>query len=177
MRKGRKSLKKTINSGLGGGTVKPMGGENTVSKKTNWVPVSGVSSMADLPQEENKVQLVETMAPQLMNSQINPSGAVSVVNFDGKTYCFSSSCSSCKIPLSKAKVFPPTEETGDHPRLACDFCSATFNIRTGEKVSEAGGTGGLFGGVVKGLMGSKPTDVLPTYDLGEKNGQVFINLP
>jgi len=179
MRKGRKSLKKTINGGLGGGAagVKPMGGETTVSKKTNWVPVAGLSSMGDLPQGENSVQLVETKAQQLMNAQVNPNGAVSVVNYEGKTYCFSSSCPSCKIPLTKGKVFEPNEETGDEPRLSCGFCSATFNIRTGEKVSDAEGTGGLLGGIVKGLMGAKPTESLPTYDLGEKNGKVLINLP
>ena len=180
MRKGRKSLKKTINNGLGGGpsNVKPMAAENTMSQKTNWVPVAGLSSMSDLPQKENEVQLVETNAPQLQDARTNPNGAVSVVNYEGKTYCFSSSCSSCKIPLTKAKLYEPNEETdGLYPRLACDFCGATFNVRTGEKVSDVGGKGGLFGGVIKGLMGAKPSDKLPTYDLGEKNGEVLINLP
>jgi len=179
MRKGRKSLKKNINNGLGGGSagVTPMGGESTVSKKTNWVPVAGISSMGDLPQDENSVQLVETKAQKLMNAGTNPNGAVSVVNYKGNTYCFSSSCPSCKIPLTKAKVFEPNEETGDAPRVSCDFCSATYNIRTGEKVADAEGTGGFFGGVVKGLMGAKPSEPLPTYDLGEKGGNVLINLP
>lgn len=179
MRKGRKSLKKTISGGLGGKVsgVQPMGGEATVSKKTNWVPVAGISSISELETEENKVQLIETKAAPLMNAQVNPNGAVSVVKYGGSTFCFSSSCPSCKIPLSKSKVFPPNEETGSSPRISCDFCSATYNIRTGEKVSDAGGTGGMFGGIVKGLMNSKPSEPLPTYDLGEKNGKVLINLP
>ena len=58
MRKGRKSLKKTINGGLGGKVsgVQPMGGEATVSKKTNWVPVAGISSISDLIQQQNLIQ-------------------------------------------------------------------------------------------------------------------------
>lgn len=183
MRKGRKSLNKTIKNGLGGNSaagVRPMGGESTTpaTKSNNWVAVSGLTSLSDLPQEDNKVQLVETMAKQLMDAGTNPNGAVSVVNFDGKTYCFSSSCTACKIPLTKATVLSPTEETNNiDPRLACDFCSATYNIRTGETISDAGGTGGLIGGAVRGLFGASKTKLLPTYDLGEKNGNVLINLP
>merc|ERR1712071_24270 len=154
MRKG--NLKKNLDSFGGSNTsnsnnkVRPMAeglaGETaaTSGRKANWVPVAGIKSISELPQEENKVQLVETKADALMNAQVNPNGAVSVVKYNDNTYCFSSSCPSCKIPLTKAKVFPPNEETGNiHPRLACDFCSATFNIKTGEKISDAGGTGGL----------------------------------
>lgn len=117
------------------------------------------------------------MADQLMNGATNPTGAVSIVNYEGKTYCFSSSCSNCKIPLSKAKVFPPNEETGGvEPRLSCDFCKATYNIRTGERVEKAEQPG-LLGGVVSGLFAAQDEVNLPTYDLGEKSGQVLINLP
>lgn len=165
--------------------IKPMAGgddddNNTMSskkKKTNWVPVQGITSMSALPQEENVVKLVDTMADSLVNGATNPTGAVSIINYKGKTYCFASSCACCQIPLTKAKVLPPNEETGGAiPRLACDFCKATYNIRTGERVKNAEG-GGLLGGVVSGLFSKKDKDPLPIYDLGEKNGQVVINLP
>ena len=183
MAKGRKSLRKTIAASNGSNArgVTPMAGEMPSSpssnKRTNWVPVKGISSMKDLPQEENVVKLVDTKADQLINSATNPTGAVSIVNYDSKTYCFSSSCPSCKIPLSKAKVFPPNEETGNTvPRLSCDFCKATYNIRSGERVENAEKPG-LFGGVVSGLFSAQESVALPTYDLGEKSGQVLINLP
>ena len=177
MAKGRRSLRKTVAGGSSGSSVKPMGGEMASNKKNNWVPVKGFSSMKDLPKDENVVTLVDTMADPLMNGATNPNGAVSVVNYDGKTYCFSSSCSSCKIPLTKAKVLPANEETDNvHPRLSCDFCKATYNVRTGERVADAGETG-LMGGIVKGLFSAQEKAPLPIYDLGEKNGQVLINLP
>lgn len=120
---------------------------------------------------------MDTGADKLTNAATNPTGAVAIVNYEGKTYCFSSSCSSCKIPLSKAKVFPPNDETDNTtPRLSCDFCKSTYNIRTGENVAKAEEPG-LFGGVVSGLFGAQDSVPLPTYDLGEKNGQVLINLP
>mmetsp|Transcript_14483 Transcript_14483/g.17612 ORF Transcript_14483/g.17612 Transcript_14483/m.17612 type:complete len:219 (-) Transcript_14483:277-933(-) len=180
MAKGRKSLRKTVKEASGGMNargVNPMGGEIQPAKKTNWVPVQGITSMSDLPKGENEVKLVDTMAEQLMNGATNPTGAVSVVNFEGKTYCFASSCSSCKIPLAKAKVLPPNDETGNTaPRLSCDFCKATYNIRTGERVENAEKSG-LIGGVVSGLFGAQDKVALPTYDLGEKSGSVLINLP
>lgn len=111
-----------------------------------------------------------------MNGATNPTGAVSVVNYEEKTYCFASSCSCCQIPLSKAKVLPPSEETGTAPRLSCDFCKATYNVRTGERVENAEKPG-LLGGVVTGLFSKSDKKPLPIYDLGEKSGQVLINLP
>jgi len=147
------------------------------SKKTNWVPVTGVSSMADLPQDENVVKLVDTMADQLTDRGTNPTGAVSVVNYEGKTYCFASSCKCCQIPLAKATVLPPNEESGGtNPRVSCDFCKATYNIRTGERLVNAEKPG-LLGGIVVGLFSKSDKIPLPIYDLGEKNGQVLINLP
>ena len=82
----RKSLRKTVAAGNNARGVNSMGGEMEPQKKTNWVPVSGLTSMADLPQEENVVKLVDTMADQLINGATNPTGAVSVVNYEGKTY-------------------------------------------------------------------------------------------
>jgi nitrite reductase/ring-hydroxylating ferredoxin subunit len=173
----RKSLRKTVAAGNNARGVNSMGGEMEPTKKTNWVPVSGLTSMADLPQEENVVKLVDTMADQLINGATNPTGAVSVVNYEGKTYCFASSCTCCQIPLAKAKVLPPNEETGGvAPRLSCDFCKATYNIRTGERIENAEKPG-LLGGVVTGLFSKSEKKSLPVYDLGEKNKSVLINLP
>jgi len=173
----RKSLRKTVAAANNSRGVNPMGGEMESSKKTNWVEVKGVSSMTDLPQVENEVRLVDTMADQLINKGTNPTGAVSVVNFEGKTYCFASSCACCAIPLAKAKVLPPNDETGGtNPRLSCDFCKTTYNIRTGAKVENAEKPG-IIGGVVVGLFSKSDKIPLPIYDLGEKNGQVLINLP
>mmetsp|Transcript_18240 Transcript_18240/g.25948 ORF Transcript_18240/g.25948 Transcript_18240/m.25948 type:complete len:214 (-) Transcript_18240:83-724(-) len=150
------------------------------SKKDNWVPVQGVKSLSALPlQEESKVSLIDTMASQLMDARVNPTGAVGVINYKGKaTYCIAASCSSCKIPLTKAKVLPPNAETkNQHPRIECDFCGATYNAKTGQVLSDASTDRGLMGGIVKGLFSSKEKKTLPTYDLGEANGAVVINLP
>jgi nitrite reductase/ring-hydroxylating ferredoxin subunit len=172
--RGRKTVS---NNGANTRGVNPMGGEMEAAKRTNWVPVKGISSMADLPQEENVVKFVDTEAEQLTNGATNPTGAVSVINYEGKTYCFSSSCVSCKAPLAKAKVCPPNDETGNSfPRLSCDFCKATYNIKTGERLENAEKPG-LIGGVVSGLFAAQENLPLPTYDLGEKSGQVLINLP
>jgi nitrite reductase/ring-hydroxylating ferredoxin subunit len=178
MAKGRRSLRKTVKDSNNSRGVSPMGGEMEPAKKTNWVPVKGITSMTDLPKGDNEVKLVDTMADQLMNGATNPTGAVSIINYDGKTYCFSSSCSACKIPLTKAKVLEPNEETGNTtPRLSCEFCQATYNIRTGERVQNVEKAGFSLGGVVSGLFGASDKVALPTYDLGEKSGQVLINLP
>lgn len=165
--------------GTGGPKPKPLGGNSNNSddssptpKKGKWSPVSGLPSLKALPQEEGVVKLVDTMVPALINKQTNPTGAVSIVNYMGTTYCFSSSCSSCKIPLTKAQVLPPNEETGNKdPRLQCDFCGATYNLRTGEPVKKEGGK-------LLGFLFSKSETVpLPVYALGEQGGKVFINVP
>ena len=179
MAKNRKSLRKTLQNDANSRGIKPMNKESDLSsskKKSNWVPVQGLSSLADLPNEQGSVKLVDTMAEQLMNSATNPTGAVSIVNYNGKTYCFSSSCARCQIPLTKASVLEPTAETGTDPRLSCDFCKATFNIRTGEMVQDSS-KAGLLGGIVTTLFSKTEKVPLKIYDLGEKNGSVLINLP
>jgi nitrite reductase/ring-hydroxylating ferredoxin subunit len=185
MAKNRKSLRKTLQNDANSRGIKPMNKESDLSssstgsaskKKSNWVPVQGISSLADLPNEQGSVKLVDTMAEQLMNSATNPTGAVSIVNYNGKTYCFSSSCARCQIPLTKASVLEPTAETGTDPRLSCDFCKATFNIRTGEMVQDSS-KAGLLGGIVTTLFSKTDKVPLKIYDLGEKNGSVLINLP
>jgi nitrite reductase/ring-hydroxylating ferredoxin subunit len=180
--KNRKSLRKTLQNDANSRGIKPMNKESdpndsAMKKKSNWVSVQGLSSLADLPKEEGSVKLVDTMAEQLMNSATNPTGAVSIVNYNGKTYCFSSSCARCQIPLTKASVLEPTAETGgSDPRLSCDFCKATFNIRTGEQVEDSS-KAGLLGGIVTTLFSKSNKVQLKTYDLGERNGSVLINLP
>mmetsp|Transcript_18348 Transcript_18348/g.25883 ORF Transcript_18348/g.25883 Transcript_18348/m.25883 type:complete len:216 (-) Transcript_18348:123-770(-) len=180
MKRGRGSFKKEAGGGGSASNVKPMAGglssdATAAAPKGRWVPVQGIKSMKELPQEEGSVQLVDTMADVLVNGATNPTGAVAVVKYEGSTYCFSSSCSKCKIPLTKAKVLPGNDETGNVPRLQCDFCQAAYNIRTGEPVASEGG-GGLFSGVAKAVFSSQDAVPLPTYSLGEQNGKVLINL-
>jgi nitrite reductase/ring-hydroxylating ferredoxin subunit len=151
-------------------------GSSSSSKR--WVPVEGLKSAKDLPTEQGKIMLVDTMAPALMDRGTNPTGAVAVVKFgpNNTLYCVSSSCASCKIPLTKAKILGPTDETGNQdPRLACDFCSATYNLRTGERVTNVQASG-ILGGIAKALLSAKESAPLPVYELGEAKGKVVINL-
>ena len=134
-----------------------------------------MSSTAELPTEQGKVKIVETMVPALMDKATNPTGAVAVVKYGPNTYCTSISCASCKIPMTKARVLEANEETNPDPRLSCDFCSATYNLRTGERVTSVE-KGGLMGGIVKGLFSKADTNSLPVYELGESKGKVVINL-
>lgn len=154
------------------------GEEETAASASVWLPVRGLASREDLPTEENQVKLVDTMAQQLMDPRTNPNGAVSVVNYNSKrTYCFSASCSSCKIPLTKAKILDPNEETDNvDPRLECDFCGSTYNLRTGKVLSEDKESRGLLDGLVKGFMSKNNKVPLATYELGDKGGKVMINI-
>jgi len=175
--KGRRSLRKTLKS-RGALEINPMGGEMKTSTNTNWVPVKGITSMDDLPKEENSVKVIDTMANELMDGATNPTGAVAVANYSKKTFCFSVSCPSCKIPLLKSKIYEPNEETRNvDPRITCDFCKATYNIRSGERLAESAESTGLLGNMVKGLFSAQDSVPLRTYDLGEKDGSVLINLP
>mmetsp|Transcript_20257 Transcript_20257/g.28948 ORF Transcript_20257/g.28948 Transcript_20257/m.28948 type:complete len:203 (+) Transcript_20257:132-740(+) len=152
---------------------KSIGGSETDAEskpKSNWVQTS-IPSIKSLPSEKNVVKLVDTQVPSLINKQTNPTGAVSVVNYEDKTYCFSSSCASCQIPLTKGNVLAPTDETNNEARLQCDFCGATYNLRTGAPVEKEGGK--LFGF----LFSKTESKELPVYGLGEQGGRVFINVP
>ena len=145
-------------------------GEASAPAKGNWVPTS-IPSIKSLPKEKNTVNLIDTAVPSLIDKATNPAGAVSVVNYGDKTYCFSSACGSCKIPLTKAKVLEGNDETGDDARLQCDFCGATYNLRNGAPVQKEGGK-------LMGFLFSKSDNVpLPVYGLGEQGGKVFINVP
>ena len=154
----------------GGGSAK----KKESGSKGNWIQTT-IPSIKSLPRERDVVRVVETGVSALIDRGTNPNGAVSIVNRGGETYCFSSSCASCKIPLTKARVLGPNDETGGgdggDARIQCDFCGATYNLRTGAPVREESGKvmGFLFGGS-KGAS-------LPVYGLGERGGKVFINLP
>jgi len=147
------------------------GASKSDSKSTNtWVQTS-IPSIKSLPSEKKVVKLVDTQVPSLINKQTNPTGAVSIVNYNDKTYCFSSSCASCQIPLTKAKVLEANDETNKEARLQCDFCGATYNLRTGSPVTKEDGK-------LLGFLFSKSEDKkLPVYGLGEQGGKVFIRLP
>lgn len=156
---------------------KSLGSEPTsgtgISKKAvnNWQPTT-IPSITSLPQEKNIVKLIETGVPQLMDKGTNPQGAVSIVNYAEKTYCFSSSCASCKIPLAKAMILDANEDTSNiDARIQCDFCGATYNLRTGAPLKEEGGK--VLGFLFNGSKGSN----LPVYGLGLQGGKVFINVP
>lgn len=78
--------------------------------------------------------------------------------------------------MTKARVLEPNEETsGKDPRIVCDFCSATYNLRTGERLTSVQ-KGGLLGGVMKNLFDRQLTKALPVYELGEAKGRVVINI-
>lgn len=142
------------------------------SKKSNWIATS-IPSLESLPKELNQVKVVDTMVPALTDKNTNPTGAVSIVNYKGDsdqtTYCFSVSCASCKIPLTKGKVLPPKES--NDARLQCDFCGATYNLRSGMPVEKEGGK------LLGFLFNQSKDEKLPVYALGEKGGKVFISMP
>ena len=168
---------KGLDIGEGGGNKlskpKSLGSEPSIGKKAvnNWQQTT-IPSITSLPREKNVVKLIETGVPQLMDKGTNPQGAVSIVNHADKTYCFSSSCASCKIPLAKAKILDPNDDTANiDARIQCDFCGATYNLRTGAPVKEEGGK------VLGFLFNGSKTSNLPVYGLGEQGGKVFINVP
>lgn len=117
MKRGRGSFKKEIDGSgpmsTGGSAAAGMGASR------NWINTN--QNIEVLPKEEGKVSLLETGAFLLKDAATNPNGAVGVVKYAGETHCFDSACPQCKIPLTKAKVLPPSEETGSAPRLSCDF--------------------------------------------------------
>ena len=153
------------------------GSSSSNNNNSNWVQTS-IPSIESLPKEQNMVKLIDTNVPKLIDKNTNPTGAVSIVNINTQTYCFSSSCASCKIPLPKAEILSPNDETNNvDPRLRCDFCGAAYNLRSGVRLTKKDGSEGwkpmgfLFG---NGADAEKP---LPVYALGERGGKVYINVP
>lgn len=162
MKRGRGSFQKE--SGMG---VSPSSGGGG---NINWCTMPAGNR---LPKEEGIVTLMDTQLPTMKKGATNPTGAVAVVKYNDQTYCFGSSCPSCKIPLVKAKVYPPAADDDKAPRLTCDFCKSTYSLSTGGKVEEAE-SAGFFGGIVKSVMSAQASGSLPIYKLGEKNGKLLI---
>ena len=155
-----------------GSSGSSMGGANNVG--INWIPIN--VSAKSLPETENKVELIDTNLPTMKNAQTNPTGAVSVLKYNKQTYCFGVNCPSCKIPLTKAKAVDGNEESSKQPRLVCDLCKATYNLKTGGKLKSAVSNAGILGGIAKTIFSAQDSGPLPVYQLGEKNGKLVIAL-
>jgi nitrite reductase/ring-hydroxylating ferredoxin subunit len=181
MKRGRGSFKKEMEGSSPSSFSKPSSSfgsssSSSSSSSRNWLPVPNQTTKA-LPTEEGKVTLLETNVKTLVDAGTNPAGAVSVVKYGKETYCFSVQCPSCKIPLTKAKVLPANEETATNnsPRLSCDFCKATYSLKTGEKLKSESASG-ILGNIAKTLISASPSGPLPVYQLGEKDGKMLISL-
>lgn len=171
MKRGRGSFQKEMGgAGMGKGSSSPSSSSSSFggSSNVNWCQLKTKTS--ELPKDEGKVMFIDTELPTLKNGATNPTGAVSVATFGGQTYCFGSSCPSCKIPLAKAKIL--TSSTGA-PTLSCDFCKAAYDLKSGAKV-ESIESAGLLGGVVKNIMAAQSSGPIPIYKLGEKGGKLLI---
>lgn len=160
----------TNSKGMGSKGSSSSGGQPVI----NWIPISASSNL--LPTEENKVGIIDTNLPTMKNGQTNPTGAVSVIKYNDITYSFAINCPSCKIPLTKATVVESSNDSNGQPRLVCDLCKATYNIKTGEKLKSAVANPGIIGGLAKTLFSSQDTGNLKTYKLGERNGKLLIAL-
>ena len=176
MKRGRGSFKQE--AGTGGLSGKKSSGTSSgVRRDINWCPMP---SGQKVPTQVNKVGLLDTNLPTLKNSATNPTGAVSVVKADNdQIYCFSSSCPSCQIPLTKAKIVEGTATTEPHPRLVCDFCKATYSLKDGAKLEGEDAVkegGGLFGGLVKNVFSAKDSGPLKMYKLGQKGKDLVISV-
>jgi len=137
---------------------------------------------ADLPSEDGEIKLIDTNLDSIKDGTVNPTGAICCGTFDSKLYAFAVNCDCCKVPMNKAKILGPTNDgLVEVPRLSCDFCGSTYNLRTGEAVADAskneGAGGNMFGGLVKNLMSSQQRKGIKVYALSsdEKN-RVLISL-
>ncbi len=152
------------------------GSGSSERKQRSWFPVAGVRTMAELPQHQSKIQVVDTMLDVLINPQTNPTGAVCVTRYQNQLYCFDSACPACRIPLTKAQIMAP-EPGSKAPRLSCSFCRATFNLSNGQRLETPTEGGGLFSGIMKNVFATKASGPLPIYALGEgKEGQLVISI-
>jgi len=184
MRRGRGSLGKEIGAGGAGMGSSPSAGGGMGSKgaassgsmgsQVNWIPIQVSSN--DLPSEDNKVGLIDTNLTTLKNAQTNPTGAVSVLKYKDQTYCFAVNCPSCKIPLTKAQAIDGNAKSGKQPRLVCDLCKSTYNLKTGAKLESAVPNAGILGGIAKSLFSAQSSGPLPVYKLGEQKGKLVIGL-
>ena len=178
---GGRGMKKNVagNTSSGGmGSASASGSVDTAGfSSTKWIQTP-VSKNELGKAQEGKVTLIDTNVPKLKDGLTNPTGAVSVAKQNGETFCFSSSCPSCKIPLTKAKILGPTSSRAS-PAVACDFCKSAYDLKTGKKIEvspeEAGG--GMFAGLAQGLFKAQGNnDPLKMYQLGEKGGKLLISL-
>ena len=171
-KRGRGSFQKETDAGGFPGKKTTSGVRNDI----NWCPVNPPGQK--LPGKVNEVGLLDTNLPTMKNTATNPTGAVAVVKSDNdQTYCFSSSCPSCQIPLTKAKVIESTAKTAPHPRLVCDFCKATYSLKDGARLEgedAAKEGGGIFGGIVKSVFSAKESGPLKMYKLGQKGKDLVI---
>jgi nitrite reductase/ring-hydroxylating ferredoxin subunit len=173
MKRGRGSFKKEIGGDTGSSSASS-GSTGMSGGGRNWLNVPE-KTVKDLPKEDGEVILLDTQAFLLIDKGTNPTGAVCVMKYGPETFCFSSSCPQCKIPLTKAKVSPPNEESKKAPRLACDFCKSTFELKTGKKVASEENTGFL-GGIAKAVLSAQESAPLPIYQLAEKNGKILFSM-
>lgn len=177
VRRGKGGIGKEVGNegGMGVGGDESTSSMPTLTGNINWTPIA--VSVKALPTEENLVTLIDTNLVTMKNSQTNPTGAVSVIQYKKQKYCFGVNCPSCQIPLLKAKCVPGNEESNQQPILQCDLCKASYNIQTGEKITSTANVGekpGILGGIVKSIFSSKASGPLKVYKLAEKNGKLLI---
>ena len=174
MKRGRGSFKNEMGKTGGGMSSSASSPAFGSTSNRNWIQTK--NTVKDLPQEEGKVGLIETGAFLIVDKATNPNGAVSVVKYGSETYCFSVNCPKCKIPMTKAKVFPPNDETKNvAPRIACDLCKSTYNLKTGAPV-QAQEAAGIFGNIAKAVLSAQDAGPLPVYQLAEKNGKILFSM-
>jgi nitrite reductase/ring-hydroxylating ferredoxin subunit len=154
---------------------------SATSIPSNWKLIPDIKT-ADLPDKDGEITLIDTNLDGIKDGAVNPTGAICCASFSGKLYAFKVNCSCCQVPMNKAKILPPPE-TGllEAPRLSCDFCGSTFNLRTGEPVDDAtkseGAGGNMLGGMVKGLMKSRGRKPVTVYALSsDAKDRVLISL-
>lgn len=175
MKRGRGSFKQEAGAEGFSGKKSSSTTSSGVRRDINWCPMPLGQTV---PSQVNQVGLLDTNLPTMKNAATNPTGAVAVVKADNdQIYCFSSSCPSCQIPLTKAKVMEGTAATEPHPRLVCDFCKATYSLKDGARLQGEDAVnegGGLFGGLVKNVLASKESGPLKLFKLGQKGKDLVI---
>lgn len=165
MKRGRGSLGREVV----GGSKKGMGSKDS-DFSSKWCTLPKGQT---LPTEENKVALLDTNLPTLIDKSINPTGAVSVLKYNNDMYCFSVNCPCCKIPLTKAVA-------KDKDVLECNFCKSTYSLTTGQRLENNNNNNnkGLLGSMVQSVLNSSPENKGPLmlYQLGEDaNGKLLID--
>lgn len=162
----RRSLWTVRNARAGKGKLKKNLGSTTTSPQNTipWIPLE--TPVSALPTVTNKIQLLDTNLPTLTNAATNPTGAVAVAQVESNNYyCFSSSCPSCKIPLTKATIM-------DGTTIRCNFCQSSYKLKNGRKLENK--PAGIFGGMVQKVFAAQDSGPLPIYRLGEKDGKLLI---